>query len=224
MTETTLRDVDVDGAVGESLAALVGRTRAELLRDCTLGAAGLLAAVAARPAVADARDSDVAILNFALSLEYLQAAFYSEVERMKVLHGELARQARTVGAHERAHVAAFRKVLGAKAIKPSHFDFRGATEGPEKFRRTAVAFEDLAVAAYKGQAPKIHSQAYLAAALGIHAVEARHAAWIRRLAGVVPAPTAFDLPRSRASATQIVGSTHFVVHTSGAGKPPRFMG
>src|SRR3954451_14786640 len=178
MTETTLRDVDVDGAVGESLASLVGRTRAELLRDCTLGAEGLLAAVAARPAVADARDSDVAILNFALSLEYLQAAFYTEVERMKVLHGELARQARTVGAHERAHVAAFRKVLGAKAIKPSHFDFRGATEGPEKFRRTAVAFEDLAVAAYKGQAPKIHSRAYLAAALGIHAVEARHAAWI----------------------------------------------
>ena len=58
---------------------------------------------------------------------------------------------------------------------------------PTRFRRTAVAFEDLAVAAYKGQAPLIQRRAYLVPALAIHTVEARHAAWIRRLAGFTPA-------------------------------------
>ena len=104
-----------------------------------------------------------------------------------------------VGAHERAHVKAFREVLGADAVKRSRFDFRGATENEDRFRRTAVAFEDLAVAAYKSQAPLIQSRAYLVPALAIHTVEARHAAWIRRLAGFTPAPDAFDEPRSKQS-------------------------
>ena len=92
---------------------------------------------------------------------------------------------------------AFREVLGSRAVKRPRFDFRGATEDAERFRKTAVAFEDLAVAAYKAQAPLIQSRAYLVAALAIHSVEARHAAWIRRLAGVVPAADAFDEPRSK---------------------------
>ena len=66
------------------------------------------------------------------------------------------------------------------------------------FLKTAVAFEDLAVAAYKGQARRIRSRAVLTSALGIHAVEARHAAWMRYLNGNTQgAASAFDLPRSR---------------------------
>ena len=126
------------------------------------------------------------------------------MERNKVLRGELKQQADTVGGHERAHVRAFRDVLGAKAIKRPHFDFGGATEGSNAFRRTAVAFEDLAVAAYKGQAPHIHSRAYLASALSIDSVEARHAAWIRRLAGKPPVAGPFDEPVSAATATPIM--------------------
>ena len=90
-----------------------------------------------------------AILDFALTLEYLQAAFYTEAERVGSLHGALADQARVVGSHERAHVEAFRKTLGAAAVKRPSFNFRGATDSPKSFRATAVAFEDLAVGAYR---------------------------------------------------------------------------
>ena len=85
-----------------------------------------------------------------------------------------------------------------------------------------MAFEDLAVAAYKGQAPLIKSDALLAAAVSIHSVEARHAAWMRHLFGVVPAATAFDQPQSRSEIERIVQSTHFIASptkTTGEGAP-----
>jgi rubrerythrin len=217
-----LDSIDRDGAIADALAGLHGHTRADLLRGALLGGGALLAACA-RPAAAAGATRDVSILNFALTLEELQAAFYTEVERNKVLRGELKRQADTVGGHERAHVRAFRAVLGSKAIKRPHFDFGGATEGSSAFRRTAVAFEDLAVAAYKGQAPHIHSRAYLASALAIHSVEARHAAWIRRLAGKPPVAGPFDEPVSGATATRIVARTHFVMRST-SDKGPKFTG
>ncbi len=124
-----------------------------------------------------------------------------------------------VGAHERAHVKSLREVLGSKAVKRPRFDFRGATEDEDAFRKTAVAFEDLAVAAYKAQAPLIQRRAYLVPALAIHSVEARHAAWIRRLAGEIPAADAFDEPRSKRSTLGIVADTNFVVRTRSRRKP-----
>src|SRR6185312_5102398 len=128
----------------------------------------------------------------------------------------------TVGAVERAHVKAFRSALGSAAIQRPHFDFGGATESSDAFRKTAVAFEDLAVAAYKGQAPKISSRAYLASALAIHSVEARHAAWIRRLAGKSPVAGPFDEPLSRPQVTAIVAKTHFIMSTTSKSKGPKF--
>jgi Ferritin-like domain len=146
-----------------------------------------------------------------LVLEYLQAAFYTEAERVGSLHGPLGQQARVVGSHERAHVKAFQHTLGRAAVKSPSFNFRGATDNPKSFRATAVAFEDLAVGAYKEQLPKLNSAQYLAAAVSIHSVEARHAAWIRDLAGIVPAPHAFDAALPDHETTQIVKDTHFVV-------------
>ena len=116
-----------------------------------------------------------------------------------------------VGAVERAHVKAFRALLGSKAIKPPRFDFQGVTEEEKAFLKTAVAFEDLAVEAYKGQAVNIRSDAVLASALGIHTVEARHAAWMRYLNGNVPAANAFDSPRPKSEIDAIVRKTGFVV-------------
>jgi hypothetical protein len=127
-----------------------------------------------------------------------------------------------VGAHERAHVVALRKALGRAATKQPKFDFRGVTENEAAFRRTAVAFEDLATAAYKDQAPRIQSKHFLASAIQIHSVEARHAAWIRRLAGRVPAPDAFDQPLPRTQVIRIVADTRFVtspVNTLGRTQP-----
>lgn len=213
---TSLRvdDFDVDGAVRETFERSSPLTRSRFLRRTVGVGAAALGAVAAWPsasaAAAQPASSDVVILNFALALEYLQASFYTEAERIGALRGALAHQANVVGMHERAHVKAFKQLLGSAAIKEPAFDFHGVTENPDAFRSTAVAFEDLATAAYKQQAPLIKSKAYLAGALAIHSVEARHAAWIRRLAGFLPAANAFDDPLSDAKVVEIVNSTHFV--------------
>jgi hypothetical protein len=218
-----LADIDRDGAIADTLGDLHGTTRAEFFRRAALGGAALLAA-SATPASAAVDSRDEAILNYALALEYVQDSFYSEVERIGALTGSLAEQARIVAAHERAHVRAFREVLGSHAIKRPRFDFRGATEDADRFRKTAVAFEDLAVAAYKGQAPLIQKRAYLVPALAIHSVEARHAAWIRRLAGIAPADDAFDEPRSKRSTLEIVDATHFAMSMTRKRSTPRFTG
>jgi hypothetical protein len=75
---------------------------------------------------------------------------------------------------ERAHVNASQKVLGKKAVRKPSCNFRGVTEDPDKFLKTAAAFEDLAVGANKGQAPRVKTRALLAAAVEVHSVEARH--------------------------------------------------
>jgi Ferritin-like domain len=223
-----LRALDRDGALAEAMAAAAPSTRRTALR--TLAAAGLVgsAAILASNGTAEAADDeprgDVAILNYALTLEYLQASFYTEVQRIGAVTGAAARLVRIVGTHERAHVHALAKLLGSRAIPEPRFDFRGATESQSAFVRTAVAFEDLGVAAYKGQAPRITSDAYLNAALAIHAVEARHAAWIRRIAGILPARSAFDEPATAAQVLSVVNSTHFIVGRTQANGMPGFTG
>jgi hypothetical protein len=222
-----LLPLDRDGALAEAIGPLPPSTRRGLLR--MLAAAGLIAPAAAlaTAGVAEAAgepQGDVAILNYALTLEYLQASFYTEVERINAVTGEAAKLARVVGDHERAHVRALRRALGGRAVARPQFDFHGATESESAFVRTAVAFEDLGVAAYKGQAPRITSPAYLSFALSIHAVEARHAAWIRRIAGVVPAQSAFDQPATAAHVLAVVDSTHFIVGPTQADGMPGFTG
>ena len=226
-----LADFDVDAALRETFERLPRDTRSGFLRRAAAAGAGAvgLGALALRPAVAaaSAAPGDVAIFNFALALEYLQASFYTEAERIGALHGALAQQANVVGGHERTHVRAFKTLLGSAAIKEPSFDFHGVTESPDAFRRTAVALEDLATAAYKEQAPLIQSRSYLAAALAIHSVEARHAAWIRRLAGFLPAANAFDDPLGDSRVVEIVNSTHFVtLHSprTSARTSPEFTG
>jgi hypothetical protein len=208
---------DVDGALGETAGRLA--TRGQFLRRggrvLAAGAVGGTGLVAARDLIpgmarASSEREDLAILNFALALEYLQSSFYTEAERVGALHGALAQQARVVGSHERAHVAALRSVLGHHAIARPHFDFRGTTDSAKSFRATAVALEDLSVGAYKEQLPRIHSNRYLAAAIAIQSVEGRHAAWIRRLAGIVPAENAFDGAVSDRRTVRLVNATRFV--------------
>jgi rubrerythrin len=224
MSDFTFGELDQDGALEEAMASIHGDTRAGLLRKALVGGAALLGAGAIPATAAAQADSDVHILNYALTLELIQDSFYSEVERLGAIKGPLAEQARIVAAHERAHVRAFQKVLGDKAVKRARFDFRGATENASRFRQTAVAFEDLAVAAYKGAAPLIKGKAYLVPALAIHTVEARHAAWIRRLANIIPSADAFDEPQSEASVLRVVEQADFTVEMQASGRSPRFTG
>jgi hypothetical protein len=221
-----IRDVDRDGAVQEAAACLPRETRKDFLVATLGGGAALAALVVAEPGRAQSKE-DVAILNYALTLEYLQAAFYTEAERRNALRTRLARQTTQVlGAVERAHVTALQDALGSAAVKRPSFDFKGTTEDEDAFIRTAVAFEDLGTAAYKGQAHRLQSKALLAAAVSIHSVEARHAAWIRYLAGAPPATSALDEGKSMEETQRLVASTGFIVATprTQSQEEPRFTG
>jgi Ferritin-like domain len=223
MDDFSLHRLDADGALAEAAEPLGGVSRAGFI-GAGLGASLALLGLGATEAGArQASAGDLEILNYALTLEYLQAAFYTEAERMGALRGRTERAAQVVGAVERAHVKAFNDLLGKKAVKRPAFDFQGVTEKPQAFLKTAVAFEDLAVAAYKGQATRLQADSALAAAVAIHSVEARHAAWIRRLAGKVPVAGPFDEPISRAQTTRIVDRTHFIARTASS-RGPRFTG
>ncbi len=213
--EFTLEEVDRDGAIQEAIENVSGDSRAGFLAKATIATGGLVGGGAILGALASpasaATKNDVAIANFALTLEYLEAEFYTEAVRMGALRGQTLRFAQVVGAHERAHVAALRKMLGRAAVRKPTFNFRGTTENASKFEKTAMILEDTGVAAYKGQAGLIDSPAILKAALAIHTVEARHASWIRRISGTSPAPAAFDMPKTKAQILAAVTSTRFIV-------------
>jgi Ferritin-like domain len=222
----TLEQLDRDGAIQEAVERVSGDTRATFLGKAVVGGAALLGALAAPGSAEATAKSDLAILNYALTLEYLQSSFYTEAERLGAIKGKLAPIPPELGAVERAHVTAIKAALGRAAVKRPAFNFHGVTENNSKFLRTAVAFEDLGAAAYKAQAARIKSPALLAAAVSIHSVEARHAAWMRFLAGAVPAASAFDDGKPISEVRSIVASTHFIVARPkrASRKKPKFTG
>lgn len=130
-------------------------------------------------------------LNFALTLEYLEAAFYEEGLASEGLIPEDDRPVfEQIGAHEDAHVALLAGVLGEDAAAEPTFDFTaGGTFADvftnyDTFLALSQGFEDTGVRAYKGQAGNlIDSDFLLTTALQIHAVEGRHAAMVRRMRG-----------------------------------------
>lgn len=227
----TVEELDREGALLEAIEALAGSTRADFLRRAAIGSGALLAALASAEAAPAARGKaqDTAILNYGLVFEYLQSGFYTEAESLgtvRAMSPERELWARTLGAHERAHVRIIKEVLGKKAVKRPFFDYRGVTEDPEHFTRTAVAMEDLTVALLGGQAPRVSDRGLRAAFFSLLTVEARHAAWARRIVGVRPVGAALDRPKTLAAVDRVVESTRFVVsRPKTAGRaPPRFTG
>ena len=224
--DLTLDELDPAGAICEAHENVHRDSRATFLRKATVGGAALVGALSVVPAGGSQSANDVDILNYALTLEYLQASFYTEAKRVRALRGKAREAAEVVGAVERAHVQALRSALGSAAVARPTFNFAGVTKDQRQFLKTAVAFEDLAVGAYKAQAPRIRSKPILAVAVSIHSVEARHAAWMRRLFGIVPAASAFDDPVSKPEATRIVASTGFITSSGKTEREaePRFTG
>jgi Ferritin-like domain len=156
--------------------------------------------------------SDVAILNFALTLEYLEAAFYAEaVKYAGEFDAKTAHFARVVAKHEAAHVAFLKSALGAAAVKKPIFNFKGSNHAMASFQATSQVLEDTGVAAYSGQGGNIKSKAILGAAVSILTVEARHASWMGTLRGIDGAPIGFDKAQSKAQILTAVKGTGFIV-------------
>ncbi len=212
----SLEELDQDGAIREAAEKVDGDTRASFLRKAGVGAGAVVGSSAffgALPAIASAgvAKSDVAILNFALTLEYLEAAFYAEAVTKGRFSGETGRFANIVRAHEAAHVGFLKGALGRAAVKKPNFDFKGTTTDEAKFKATAQVLEDTGVAAYLGQVGNIRSKKILGAAGSILPIEARHAGWIRNINGVSGAPTAFQGAKSKKQILAAVKGTGFIV-------------
>ena len=147
---------------------------------------------------ASGEDGDIAIVNYALTLEYLEAQFYKEAIDTGFFKGKQLDLIKQIGDHERQHVNALtmavKQLGGTPAAKPStKFPLSDA----KTIVKTAQAVENLGAAAYLGQAAKISNKDILAAALSIHSVEARHAAALNTLVGKDITPDgAFAKPAS----------------------------
>jgi rubrerythrin len=205
------RAVSVEHAPDE---AEYSRTRRRALRAGIAGAAGIAgyAFFGPRPHPAGAAPSpaqDQKIFNYALLLEYLQAAFYGESVDHGGLKGEVREFAEIVAGHEREHVQYLQKALGSRARKRPEFTFGDATRHEKKFLAAAVLLENTGVAAYNGQAANLTKKA-LAAAAEIVSVEGRHAAWISDLAGKEPAPRAADPGATAGEVISILRGTGFL--------------
>ena len=145
--------------------------------------------------------SDLEIVNYALTLEYLEAQFYADVLKAGVVTDKaVGEAAKRIHENEEEHVDALlatAKKLGTPAKKPKA-SFQKVIDGGEKMvLETAATVENLGAAAYLGQAGRIKSDEILASALAIHTVEARHAAALNKIVGKSIVPDgAFAKPAS----------------------------
>lgn len=175
---------------------------------------------------------DVDVLNYALTLEHLEDAFYRQnlkslggfyskktivgaemfdhlpYEVREPIYGHLTE----IGEHESAHVETLETViedLGGTPVEKAEYEFGTMmADDTSKFFQTAQALENTGVAAYAGAAPYIGSDDVLSAALSVHSVEARHAAFLNYLNGESPFPNAFDEAKGRADVLEV--ATQFI--------------
>ena len=166
-------------------------------------------------------EDDVAILNYARTLELLEADFYrqaleniseEELCTCNVLQADSALAERaydelvTIQEHEETHADVLGETieaLGGEPVEDLEFDFGLRVEYAEPFLATAAMLEDIGVSAYAGAAPFIENEDLVAPALSIHSVEARHASFVRTLTNQTGFPTAFDEARSRSEVLEL---------------------
>lgn len=227
--EFRLDSVDVDGAVREAADAVSGDSRLSFLKKAGLGAGALMgggavlsafapgafAAGSGRPPASFGK-GDVGVLNYALTLEYLEATFYADaVANISFTDSHLAALAKKIAADEKAHVAFLKAALGSHAVKKPKFNFGAAVMSQSKFAATSQVLENTGVGAYFGQAFNITKAADLAAAVSILTVEARHAGAIGYFndptAAAVSPSGAFDKPLTAAAVLAAVKGTGFIV-------------
>jgi hypothetical protein len=225
-----LNEVDSDGAIAEAADAVSGDTRLGFLKKAGIAGGAAMSGGAVLSALAPAAlaasqpgrppakfgKGDVGILNYALTLEYLEAAFYNGATAANLtLSSQAAAFLKVVTADENAHVTFLKKALGSKAVKTPKFNFKGANTSPEMFMATAEVLENTGVHAYSGQALNIKTPAYVKAAVSILTIEARHASVIGLLndpTGKAIAPNGpFDTPFTASKVLKAVEGTGFIV-------------
>jgi Ferritin-like domain len=183
-TGLKLEAVDSDGAIREKadeamqMLEKTGDTRLDFFKKAgiaggaAIGGGALLSALAPGAALAGAFEKggrppnsfgpgDIGILNYALTLEYLEAAFYNEASANGFATGQTAVALKRVVEDENTHVAALKTTLGNKAVKSPTFDFGTTTTNEGEFLATAYALENTGVHAYLGQGFNIANPAYL---------------------------------------------------------------
>lgn len=172
--------------------------------------AGLAASGALRSAgvFAQGENSDIDILNYALTLEYLEAEFYKRGIDANVLSGRELELVRPILSHEQSHVATITatvKKLGGKPVDKPKFRFPDGTfTDKAKFLKTATTFEETGVDAYHGQVTKLKSKELLAAAASIAGVESRHAAILNKLTDGQPFPAPIEDSKTMQQILEIV--------------------
>jgi hypothetical protein len=189
-----------------------GVTRSAFILRGALAAGAFYGTSAVAPFVSQAfaatGGGDAEILNFALTLEYLEADFYNVKGKAVGLSGQAKRYAKEFGAEESAHVLALTaaiKQLGGKPVAKPTFVFPATDE--KSFLELASVLENTGVGAYNGAGPSLQSKQVLASAGSIVQVEARHAAAIDLLIGKSPTPNeGFDKPLTKATVLGAVKS------------------
>jgi hypothetical protein len=225
-----LDEIDVDGAVSEAAEEVSGDTRLSFLKKAgvaggaVVGGGAILSALApsalafaehGRPPRSFGK-GDVGILNYALTLEYLEAAFYNGATAANLpLSSQAAAFLKIVTRDENAHVKFLKGALGGKAAKEPAFDFKGANTNAEMFMKTSQVLENTGVHAYLGQVTNLEHAKYVKAAGSILTIEARHASVIGLLnepAGNDIAPNGpFDTPLTASEVLEAVTGTGFIV-------------
>ena len=176
------------------------------------------------------RDADCDVLNYALTLEHLEANFYiqaveafTEEDMEKYIWSmefgsavafEVYERVVNVRNHEVTHVETLIDVLeslGCEPVPPCVYDFSAALADLPTFFATAQVLEDTGVKAYDGAIDLIESRSLQTAAATIATVEARHASYFRLLNQLNPFPAAFDEAVDPAAIIEAVLATGFIV-------------
>lgn len=206
MSHNTLAEAAPADLANSELAAVEvsGLTRSSFILRGALAAGSVYGLWAVTPfvsqALAETGGGDAEILNFALTLEYLESDFYNVKGKQVGLSGEAKSYAKLFGEQEQAHINALRTVIkqiGGKPVAKPTFVFPVSNQS--SFLALASELENTGVGAYNGAAPSLTSKQILTAAGSIVQIEARHAAAINLLIEKRPTPNGgFDVPLTKA--------------------------